>query len=140
MVSYLEVLIFNRSSECWRSQIEEANRTASKQRSKTEATKPDALNSSAVPRNFGQKGLLMVSCQRAVLAESNPHRKHIRLTVGNVDQTLTLVVHGLNCPYRGVWCPVLPNHPPQNSLRDAVERLLHVHKIHLDWLELHCTL
>ncbi|MEQ2303280.1 hypothetical protein AMECASPLE_015138 [Ameca splendens] len=37
--------------------------------------------------------------------------------------------------------PILPEYPPQDSQRDMVERLLQVHKAHVDWLgELPCTL
>ncbi|MEQ2306498.1 hypothetical protein AMECASPLE_008843 [Ameca splendens] len=46
-----------------------------------------------------------------------------------------------NSLYQRAWYPILLEHPPQDSLRDMVERSLKVHKAHVDWLgELPCTL
>ncbi|XP_062294748.1 NLR family CARD domain-containing protein 3-like [Scomber scombrus] len=60
----------------------------------------------------------------AALAESNPHRKRVRLTTSYADQALTPVVQGTDGPYQGVRYPILPENPPQDSQRNTVECLL----------------
>nr|XP_049573891.1 uncharacterized protein LOC125967159 [Syngnathus scovelli] len=121
----------NRSSESWRSRPEEANSTTSSAKSR-DAMLRSPNRTPSTPR---------LRLEILSIKIMNPHWERIRLTTGSADQTLASVIQGPNRPYQLVRHPVLPKHPPHNLPRDTVERLLQVHKTHVDWLgELPCTL
>ncbi|TWW69468.1 Sodium-dependent noradrenaline transporter [Takifugu flavidus] len=75
------------------------------------------------PRNSVHKNYEQNRRQRAALAETNPHRKRVRLTASNSDQTLAPIIRGADGPYQRARHPILLENPPQDPSRDTVECL-----------------